>query len=417
MDRKLARRFWSAKRIVRFAGGGLLLFVILYVLITADSQSRLNVETERLTVSTVERGPFQFYIPETGTVVPIRTYYLDAMEGGRVERVVREAGSFVERGDTILILANTNLQLDIMNREAQFFEQRNNLRNTRLAMEQNSLRLEAEMAQLDWQIKKAARKFEQDSGLMQQNLISKADFEESRDEYEYLITRRELTVKTQTQDSVFRSLQIAMLEASVDRIQANLEFVRQNVENLCLRAPVSGHLTSLNADVGVSIMRGQRLGQIDILDGFKVRVDVDELYITRIDIGLPGEFELAGTTYELSVTKVYPEVQNNRFQVDMEFTDAVPEDIRRGQTLHIRMELDDLTEAVLLPRGGFHQTTGGNWVFVVDESEGVATKRDIRLGRKNPKVFEVLEGLEPGERVITSPYEYFGDVDKLVLSD
>ena len=304
-----------------------------------------------------------------------------------------------------------------MNREAQFFEQRNNLRNTRLAMEQNSLRLEAEMAQLNWEIKKAARKFEQDSLLMRQNLISKTDFEESRDEYDYLIIRRDLTLKTQTQDSIFRSQQIAMLEASVDRIQANLSFVRQNVENLCLRAPVSGHLTSLNADVGVSIMRGQRLGQIDILDGFKVRVDVDELYITRIDIGLPGEFELAGTTYELSVTKVYPEVQSNRFQVDMEFTGAVPEDIRRGQTLHIRMELDDLTEAVLLPRGGFHQTTGGNWVFVVDESGGMATKRDIRLGRKNPKVFEVLEGLEPGERVITSPYEYFGDVDKLILND
>ncbi len=417
MDRKIEQSKWSRKRLTRIGGVVALVCLLVYVFLISDSSSRLNVETGRLQISTVENGAFQFYIPLLGSVLPIKTYYLDAVEGGRVEAVVREAGSFVEKGDTILYLANTNLRLDIMNREASLFEQRNNLRNTRLAMQQNSLRLEAQLVELDYQVTSAERLFNRNAELVKRKLISQDEFEESRDRFNYLIKNRDLTIETQRQDSVFRSLQIEMLEQSVDRIQANLEFVRQNEENLYLRAPVSGHLTSLNAEIGESKTRGQRLGQIDILDGYKVRADVDELYVTRLNVGMRGDFDLTGNTYRLEVTKIYPEIRDGRFEVDLEFVGEAPEGVRRGQTVHVRLELDDLTEAVLLPRGSFYQSTGGNWAFVVNEDGGFATRRDIRLGRKNPEYFEVLEGLEPGDRVVISSYENFGDNDKLILNE
>jgi HlyD family secretion protein len=417
MDRKIERQWYQKKQVWWAVGSSLVVILIVSLILTADTQSRLNVNTERITISTVERGPFQVYIPLTGTVMPTRTVYLDAMEGGRVEAVIREAGSFVNQGDTILHLSNASLVLDIMNREAQLFEQSNNLRNTRLAIQQNSLMLEGQLLDLDRQIQSAKRTFELNQQLYEKGWTSHDEFADARDQYEYLQRRRELTIETQRQDSLFRNLQIEMLEASVDRIQANLEVVRQNVENLYLRAPVTGQLTSLNAEIGESKVRGERLGQIDILDGFKVRAGVDEHYIVRVQQGLSGEFDLAGQTYELVVSKVYPEVRDGRFEVDLEFVGDAPVDIRRGQTVHVRLELSDLTECVLLPRGGFYQSTGGRWAYVLDGSGGFAIKREIRLGQQNPRMFEVLEGLEPGDRVVTSSYDNFGDVDKLVLSD
>jgi len=415
MDRKIEKKWWSSKRIIQLSSLMIFLIFIFYLLFFTDASSRLNVSSDRITVSEVFEGPFQVYIPLSGTVLPIKTVYLDAIEGGRVEKVVREAGSFINKGDTILHLTNTNLLMNIMYREAELFEQRNNLRNSRLAMERNSLTLEAELAALDYRISVAERKHNRNQKLLERELIPKEEFEDSRDEFKYLVKQRDLTVKTQYQDSIFRNQQIEMLEQSVERIQANLDFVRENLENLILRAPVSGQLTSLDADIGQSKREGERLGQIDILDGFKVRAEIDEYYIARLEVGLPGNFELAGETYRLNVTKIYPEVRDGRFAVDMEFIGPPPEDIRRGQTVHIRLALGDLSECLQLPRGGFYQNTGGNWAYVLDKSRDVAVKRDIRLGRMNPKVFEVLEGLNVGEKVITSSYDNFGDVDKIVL--
>jgi HlyD family secretion protein len=415
MDRKIERKWYERRQVWWSIGIGLFVLVIAFLVLTTDSQSRLNVQAERVTISTVDRGPFQVYIPLTGTVMPIRTVYLDAMEGGRVEAVVREAGSIVNQGDTILQLSNTSLLLDIMNREAQLFEQRNNLRNTRLAMEQNGLMLEGQLLDLDRQIRLSERSHRQNKKLSEKGLISQDEFENSRDEYEYLKKRRDLTIESKQQDSLFRSLQIEMLEASVERIQGNLTIVRRNLENLFLRAPVSGQLTSLNAEIGESKRRGERLGQIDILDGFKVRAAIDEHYISRLEIGLHGSFDLSGQTYSLEVTKIYPEVRDGRFEVDLEFDGESPQSIRRGQSVHVRLELGDLTECVLLPRGAFYQKTGGRWAYVLEETGEIAVKREIRLGQQNPRVFEVLEGLEPGDRVVTSSYDNFGDVDKLVL--
>jgi HlyD family secretion protein len=415
MDRKIERAWYRRRRLWWAIGVGLVMVPISLLLFSERSQQA--VKTDRLTIAAVQRGPFMEYIALTGTVQPIRSVYLDAMEGGRVEEVVREAGSLVAAGETILRLSNPALVLDIMNREAQLFEQRNNLRNTRLQMQRNSLDLEGRLLELEGRIQVAGRSYEQNRQLRDDQLISLDEFTDSQQEYEHLLASRDLLLRTQEQDATFRSLQVVMLEESVARLQTNLDLVQRNLEDLSLRAPVSGHLTSLNAEVGESKSKGERLGQIDILDGFRVRAEVDEYYIGRTTIGLTGSFELAERPYRLRVTKVFPEVNKGRFPVDMEFVDGAPENIRRGQTLHVQLQLGDQADCVMLPRGGFYSTTGGHWVFVLNEEGTAATRRDISLGRQNPRMFEVLEGLAPGERVIISAYNDLSDVNRLILQD
>jgi HlyD family secretion protein len=415
MDRKIEKKKWPPKKIAIVAASTLFVLFIAYGFIFGDKSSKLNVETERLTISTVERGAFQEFIPITGNVMPIRTIYLDAVQGGQVEELFLEAGSFVKHNDKILRLTNTNLLLDIMNREANLFEQRNNLRNTRLLMEQQRLTLKSNLAEMDFNILRLKRNYDRSRELVKKNLISQLEYEQVKDEYEYFIRRRELTLQSQRQDSLFRAIQVKQLEESVDRLQSNLAIVKQKLEDLVIKAPIAGQLTSLDAEIGQSISQGQRLGQIDVLDSFKVRAEIDEHYIARIEVGRTGSFDLADETYRLIVKKIYPEVREGRFETDLYFYEQAPEGIRRGQTLHIRLELGDLSEALLLPRGGFFQKTGGQWVYVLDGSGDVAIKRNIRIGRQNTQVYEVLEGLEPGEKVITSSYDSFGDNEKLVL--
>lgn len=417
MDRKIDKKKWPPKKIALYGGIGLLAVLIIYSLIFGDSSSKLNVQTERLTISTVVSGLFQEFIPVTGNVVPIKTVYLDAVEGGRVEKKFIEEGALVTVGDKILRLDNTNLHLDIMYREAELFQQINNLRNTHLEMERTRLDLKRQVIQLEYQIGQQKRLFERSKELHAKKLISEQEFEERRDQYEYLHKSMELTFETYRQDSLFRQAQISQLETSVQRMQANLEIIKTKLENLTIRAPITGQLTSLTAEIGESKAPGERLGQIDVLDSFKIRVDIDEHYIARIEIGKTGNFDFAGSTYEVIIRKIFPEVLNGRFGVDMYFVDEIPQGIRRGQTLHIRLALGDLSEALLLARGGFYQKTGGQWVYVLDKSRDFARKRPIKLGRQNPQNFEVLEGLQPGEQVITSSYETFGENDKLILKD
>ncbi len=415
MDRQIQKKKWPPKRIALFAGGGLFFLFVIYSFIFGDSSSKLNVETEKITIATVARGPFQEFIPVTGSVLPIKTIYIDAIEGGRVEKKFIEAGAFVKENDKILQLANTNLLLDIMFREAQFFEQSNNLRNTRLLMEQSRLNLRQQLNDQEYQVQRLKRLNERAAELREKNLISQQEFEQTRDEYEYRRRQKELAIESFKQDSIFRQIQVEQLETSLQRMQANLDVTKQRLESMIIRAPVTGQLTSLNAEMGESKAPGQRLGQVDVLDGFKVRAGIDEHYLPRINLDQTGEFDFAGQTYVLITKKVFPEIRDGRFDVDLEFQGKEPEGIRRGQTLHIRLELGDLSEAILLSRGGFYQKTGGQWVYVLDGSGDYASKRSIKLGRQNPQVFEVLEGLEPDERVITSSYDSFGDIDKLIL--
>ena len=417
MDRIIQRKKWTPRRIAWMSGGAVLLFVIVYALLSVGGSSTLRVEADKLTVSEVTYGEFQEFIAVSGTIVPIKTFYLDATQGGTVTDIILEEGSYVNVGDQILQLDNTDLHLDIMYREAQLFEQMNNLRNTRLLMEQNTLRLRADLLEIDRQISDSKRKYEGCVRLKEKGLISQHEFEQAQDEYEYWTKNRELTLETQKQDSTLRAIQIEQLEASVARMQANMEIIKGKLENLVVKAPIAGHLTSLNAEVGQLKSPGSRLGQIDVLEGFKINAGIDEYYIARISTGQTGEVKIAGKTYQIVTSKVYPEVREGRFQVDMEFTGEQPEGIRRGQTVQIRLALGELSEAVMLARGGFYNDTGGNWAYVLDQSGKFAVKRKIRLGRYNTQVYEVLDGLEPGENVITSSYDNFGDFDRLTFKD
>lgn len=415
MDRKIKKNKWPPKRIAIYTAAGLFVVLVIYVFLFKLKGSTLNVKADRIAISTVERGPFQEFIPIMGNVLPINTFFIDAEEGGRISEIFLEAGTLVNKGDEILTLANTNLLLDIMWREAELFQQSNNLRNTRLSMEQYRLRLSQELADIDSQLIQQQRTYQRYRELAKDNLISLHEYELAKDQYEYLIRKKELTIESQKNDLEFRQGQIDALETSLRRMQDNLEVIKKKQDNLTIKAAVSGHLTALNAEIGESKSPGQRLGQIDILEGFKVRAAIDEHYISRVELGRSGEFDFANNSYNLIVKRIFPQVLDGRFEVDMEFVGEEPAGITRGLTLHIRLELGDISEAILLPRGGFYQTTGGNWAYIVDESSNIATKRRIRLGRQNPQVFEVLEGLNPGEQVITSSYESFGDMDRLVL--
>ena len=295
------------------------------------------------------------------------------------------------------------------------FEQINNARNTRLAIEQNSLTLRGQLADFEYQIIRLQSLHDRDTLLFRKQLISRQEFEQVTDEYEYWQSKQIITVENFKQDSLLRRVQLDQLNASIKRMQSNLDLVKRSLEDLVVRAPISGELTSLNAEIGQSKSPGQRLGQIDVLDGFKVRAEIDEFYISRINSGQKGTFDLGTTSYSLTVGKVYPEVREGRFEVDMLFEGSPPQGIRRGQTLQIRLQLGDLSDALIVARGAFYQKTGGQWAYVVDKSGAFAVKRNIRLGRQNPQTFEVMEGLEPGEQVITSAYDNFGDIDKLVL--
>jgi len=416
MDRKIKKKKFTPKKIAMYSLAGIFVLFILYNLIFGDSSKKLNVETDRITISTVQKGPFQEFTPITGTVRPIETFQLDVSDGGRVMKKFVEEGAFLKKGDPIILLDNAQLRLSIIYNEANVFQQINNLRSTRLSFQQSKLSLQAQLLSIDREIKKQKRIYETDQKLYKKGLISENEYLDSKDDYDYLLKHKELTMETYKADSVMRGQQIVQLEKSVNTLEENLLITKQQLENLTVKAPISGQLTALNAEIGESIGAGENVGQIDKVDSFKVRANIDEHWIARVSPGQYGQFTFNGQDYKLIVKTVFPQVTNGTFQVDMLFTDDAPDGIRRGQTVHIKLELGELTEAVYVDRGGFYQTTGGQWIFVLDESGDFAVKRSIRLGRQNTQSFEVLEGLQPGEKVITSSYDNYGDVEKLILN-
>jgi HlyD family secretion protein len=415
MDRIIEKKKWNSKKIAYAGGGGFIILFLLYIFVFADQSSKLNVEKEKITIATVSKGPFQEFIPITGNVLPIETFYLDVSEGGRVVRKFVEEGAFINEGDPIIKLDNAQLTLNIMYNEAQLFQQINSLRSTRLAMEQNKLNLQGQLLDIEYELLNQKRVFENNKILYSKNLISKNEYEQSVEQYEFLEKRRALTVETHKQDSLFRIQQIEQLEKSVDQMQNNLVLTKAQLENLTVKAPISGQLTALNAEIGESIAPGENLGQIDVIDAFKVRAAIDEHYIARVSPGQQGEFTFAGTVYSVIIKTVYPQVTNGTFQVDMQFNNEPPAGIRRGQTLHIKLELGELSDAVMVDRGGFYQTTGGQWAFVLDKSGNYAERKKIKLGRQNPQSFEVLEGLFPGDKIVTSSYDNYSKVEKLII--
>jgi HlyD family secretion protein len=416
MDKVIVKKKWTLKKILWITGTTALVGFIVYYLAFGDKSSKLNVEVDKITIEEVTQDLFRDYITVIGTVAPIHTIYLDATEGGsRVEEIVIKEGNMVKKGDIIVRFSNTNLILDISNNEANASRTINELRSTRLQMEKQTLDTRSQLLQLEFDLKDKARTYKNNKILFEQKHISKDEFERSKEAWELNTERISLFRQSWKQDSIFRLTQIKTLEEDADRLQKSLVIVRKRLEALDFRAPVSGELASLNLEIGQVIQMGTRMGTINVLDSYMLKVEIDEHYVSRITRTLSGDCEFANRMYKGVIKTVYPEVRNGRFTVDMVFTDSVPKEIRIGQTSRINLELGESQRAVLLNRGGFYQSTGGQWVYVVDPSGAFATKRNIRINRQNPRFYEVVEGLTPGEKVIVSSYDNFGNVDKLLL--
>lgn len=417
MDKIIQKKKWTFKKILWISVSSLFVLFIVYYIAFGPKGSRLNVEVDKITVEEVTQDLFRDYITVIGTVAPIRTIYLDATESGsRVEEIVKDEGSILTKGDVIVRFSNTNLILDISNNEANVSRTVNELRSTRLSMEKQTLDTKSQLIQLTFDLKDKERVYRNNKILFEQNHISKDEFERSKEAWELTSERLKLFRQSWIQDSIFRLTQINSLKEDADRLQKNLVIVRKRLESLEFRAPVSGELASLNLEIGQVIGMGMRMGAINVLDSYMLKVDIDEFYISRIVRSLTGDCEFSGKMFNGTIKTIYPEVRNGRFTVDMVFTDSVPKNIRIGQTSRINLELGESQKAVLLSRGGFYQSTGGQWVYVVDPSGSFATKRSIRINRQNPRYYEVVEGLNPGEKVIVSSYDNFNNADKLLLT-
>lgn len=415
MDRHIEKKTWTLKRIVSvFALLGFLVIAI-YMIWFMDTRSSVNVDPNKITVSEVEENSFQEYLQVNGTVQPIQTSYLDAIEGGVVQEVMMESGAMVEAGDTILTLTNSGLQLQVMQQTSGLYDQINNVRNSRLNLEQNTLNLQEQLANAKAQMEILNARYVREKKLFEKDLVSEEAFHTTKENFQFQKRRYELTYESFRKDSIQSINQLSQLNDSEERMYQNLEAVQQILDNLTVTAPITGQLSTIELNQGQSISSGERLGQIDILDGYKVRLAIDEYYLPSVSTGLKGSFSYNEQTHELVITKIYPVINNGQFEVDMEFTDQAPRNLRRGQSVRIRLELGASFQAIQIPRGGFYQTTGGHWIFVIDESEKRAYKRNIRLGRQNSDYFEVQSGLQPGEKVITSGYDAFGDSEVLIL--
>ncbi len=416
MDKKIEKKTWTLKRIATFGGVGLLVVFVVYQFIFADRRPTLVIERDKITISDIRMGQFKEYIPQTGEVQPSRTVYLDALEGGNVKRVVRESGSIVKKGDLIMEVSNLNREIAVLQQEAQLVESINRSRDTRLGILRNDLDQRQSLAQIDNQLAILKPQYDRQRVLFEKKLIAKQDFERTEADYKYNIDRRKFTYEAYRRDSLNRIQQLKDIDISEDRMKQNLVSVRTILENLNIKAPIDGQLsTQTHWEIGQAINTGQRMGQVDIVGSYKVRVPIDELYLPRISTGLTATTDFAGKTYSLVITYVYPNIVGGRFEVDMEFQNETPQGLRRGQSLRMRIELGQPSEELLLPMGGFYKDTGGNWVFIL-EGNDKAVKRNVRLGRKmGSEYFEVLEGLKPGDRVITSSYENFGTNEVLIL--
>jgi len=398
---------------------GITLIVLLIVLsfYFTSGKSRLNVNTERITISEIKKGPFKDNIPVNGVVLPLTSIYLDATEGGRVEEKFVEDGAVMTKGQPILRLSNTDLELSLVNQETQVFNLLTQMQISRNAAQQNTVVKLNQLTDVDNQLKEAERVYNLNKTLYAEKAIGSQEFKQSENNYRYYLEKKKLTAQILQQDSLNTKTELEQAKQSYARTQNALGVMRKKVGDLIVRSPIDGQLTSLDAEIGQNKNKGERLGQIDVLDGFKVRVDVDEHYISRIYPNQTGTFTFAGKEYKLKIKKIFTQVTAGRFQVDMEFDGEEPKGIRRGQTLQIVLSLSDETQAIVVPRGAFFQQTGGNWIFKVAENGKTAYRIPIQLGRQSIDQYEVLEGLNPGDKVITSSYENFGNIQELVLKN
>ena len=416
MDRVIEKKKWSTKRLLTIGGILALVLLIGASYYFTSGKSKLNVPVDRITISTVTKGPYKDNIPVNGIVLPLTSIYLDATEGGRVEEKYVEDGAVMKKGQPILRLSNSTLMMTMMSQQNTVYNTLTQMQINQNAALQNTVSKRQQMADVQSLYNEAERVYTLDKRLYAQKVIGSQEFKSAENNYNYLKQKKDLTEQILSQDSLSRAQQEAQDKRSYQGSQEALNIMKQKVSDLILRAPQDGQLTSLDAEIGENKTQGQRLGQVDVISGFKVRVNVDEHYLSRVFIGQTGTFTFAEKDYKLVIKKVFTQVNTGgTFQVDMDFVGAVPQGLRRGQTLQIVLSLSDETTAILVPKGGFFQQTGGNWIFKVSDNGKMAYRVDIQLNRQNTDFYEVIQGLKPGDKVITSSYETYGNNQELIL--
>ena len=418
MDKRIEKKkglalAFTSKALPYWFGGFMAIFIIW--LIFRDDSSTLRVNADTLTISEVSAGEFNDYIRVSGQVHPMTTIQLSPRESGIVEEIVIEEGTQVKAGDVIIRLSNDDLDMEILNSEANLAEKENALRNTMIQMEQEKMQLSLNILELETEVKRKGRTLESQKRLFDDGLIGKEEYLRSEEDYVLFCKKLEVTLARAEQDSIYRTVQIQQMEESLKNMKLNMQRIRNRKENLAVKAPIDGELGLLEVVLGQSIGSGSKIGQINALDSYKIEALIDEHYIDRVSSGLTATFERQNETYDAVIRKVYPEVRSGKFQADFRFSGEQPANIRTGQTYYLNLQLGQPESAVLIPRGTFYQKTGGKWIYVVSPDGGKAVKREIRIGRQNPQYYEVLEGLEPGEKVITSGYDNFGDNEVLVF--
>jgi HlyD family secretion protein len=412
MDRKVTKPKPIWKKAIAIAITVLLLAYIVYWQVTMPSGKAINVDTQQIAISEVKSGIFEDFIPIRARVVPAKTVFLDAIEGGRVERILVEDGAELKAGDLIVELSNASLQLSVLGNEARVAEQLNNMRSIELNLEQNRLQHKRNLADINYQIKLLTRQLSREKELIKTGAVSQSTIADTADTLDWYKEQKALTLESQASDARMQESQLVFLKDTTLRLESNLAISRQNLANMNVRAPVDGKLSGFDFEVGQSIDKGERLGQIDTPDDFKLTALIDEFYVNRVDINQEASY----AEYGLAISKIYPQIQNGQFEVDLQFTEQQPDGIRRGQTVQTKLTLGDASEAILIPNGAFYQDTGGNWIFVVTANGNEAVRRPVRLGRRNNQFIEVLDGLELGEKVVTSPYSSYQDMQRLKLN-
>lgn len=415
MDRKIEKKKGIRLKHIVYALAGIAFIFLLVKIISGSAVSTLRVERDKLTIDEVQYDDFDDFIRTNGTVAPISTIYLDAEEGGRVRERLIEEGAMVKKGDVILVLENRSLYENIMNSESNLAQKQNMLRQTRINFESQRLLSQQRVLDSKFEIKKTKRYFEQQQKLYDEELVSKDSYLEAKENYEYAVELYAINQKRANNDSLILATEMIQLDQELVKMEKTLDLIYERLDNLHLKAPVDGQLGMLDAEIGQSIGKGVRIGQINVLTDYKVEAFIDEHYIDRVRRELSATIERQGQMYRMIVKKVYPEVRNGQFKIDLVFESEKPENIRTGQTYYINLQLGQPQKSTLVSLGGFFNSTGGQWIYVLDPSGDFATRRSIRIGRKNPRYYEVLEGLEPGEKVITSGYDLFGENDKLIL--
>lgn len=415
MDRVIEKKKGLKKKHLPFIAGGVLIVVFIIWMIFGNHQATLKVDSRSLIIGNVENGLFNDFVRVNGQVQPIVTIQLSPLEGGVVEEKIVEEGAMVHKGDVILRLSNPQLTLQILESEASLAEKENIQRNTQITMEQEKLNLQRDRLQLNLDVERKERKFKQNERLYNENLIAKEEYLQAKEDYEFSIKSRDLVIARQKQDSIFRSLQVTNMAESLESMRRSMTLARQRVDNLNVKSPIDGQLGTLNIVLGQNIPAGSNIGQINDLSDYKIEALIDEHYIDRVKSELNASFERQGSSFPLIVSKVYPDVKNGQFKTDFRFVGERPDNIRTGQTYYINLELGQPAQSIIIPRGAFYQKSGGTWIFVLSPEGDKAYKREIRIGRQNPQYYEVISGLEAGERVIVSSYENYGNNEVLIL--